>query len=118
MILIIIGGIGFGVITEISNFNKFKHLSLQTKIVILISVFLIVFGMVVIFGFEYTNPETMGNLSFGDKMLSSLFLSVTPRTAGFNTVPTGSLRNSTLFFVIVLMFIGASPGSTGGGIKT
>jgi trk system potassium uptake protein TrkH len=118
MILIIIGGIGFGVITEISNFNKFKHLSLQTKIVILISVFLIIFGMVVIFGFEYTNPETMGNLSFGDKMLSSLFLSVTPRTAGFNTVPTGSLRNSTLFFVIVLMFIGASPGSTGGGIKT
>ncbi len=118
MILIIIGGIGFGVITEISNFNKFKHLSLQTKIVILISVFLIIFGMVVIFGFEYTNPDTMGNLSFGDKMLSSLFLSVTPRTAGFNTVPTGSLRNSTLFFVIVLMFIGASPGSTGGGIKT
>ncbi len=118
MILIIIGGIGFGVITEISNFNKFKHLSLQSKIVILISVFLIIFGMVVIFGFEYTNPETMGNLSFGDKMLSSLFLSVTPRTAGFNTVPTGSLRNSTLFFIIVLMFIGASPGSTGGGIKT
>ncbi len=118
MILIIIGGIGFGVITEISNFNKFKHLSLQSKIVILISVFLIIFGMIVIFGFEYSNPETMGNLSFGDKILSSLFLSVTPRTAGFNTVPTGSLRNSTLFFVIVLMFIGASPGSTGGGIKT
>src|SRR6056297_62506 len=118
MILIIIGGIGFGVITEIFNFNKFKHLSLQSKIVILISVFLIIFGMIVIFGFEYTNPDTMGNLSFGDKMLSSLFLSVTPRTAGFNTVPTGSLRNSTLFFVIVLMFIGASPGSTGGGIKT
>lgn len=118
MILIIIGGIGFGVIIEISNLNKFKHLSLQTKIVLLITVFLIIFGMVVIFGFEYTNPETMGNLNFGDKMLSSLFLSVTPRTAGFNTVPTGSLRNSTLFFIIVLMFIGASPGSTGGGIKT
>lgn len=118
MILIIIGGIGFGVIIEISNFNKFKHLSLQTKIVIFISVFLIIFGMIVIFGFEYTNPDTMGNLDFGDKMLSSLFLSVTPRTAGFNTVPTGSLRSSTLFFIIVLMFIGASPGSTGGGIKT
>ncbi len=118
MILIILGGIGFGVIIEIFNFKKFKHLSLQTKIVFLISGFLIIFGMVVIFGFEFTNPETMGNLKFGDKMLSSLFLSVTPRTAGFNTVPTGSLRNSTLFFIIILMFIGASPGSTGGGIKT
>lgn len=118
MILIIIGGIGFGVITEIFNFNKFKHLSLQSKIVILISIALIIFGMIVIFGFEFTNPETMGNLKFGDKILSSLFLSVTPRTAGFNTVPTGSLRTPTLFFIIILMFIGASPGSTGGGIKT
>jgi trk system potassium uptake protein TrkH len=118
MILIIIGGIGFGVITEIFNFNKFKHFSLQSKIVITISIVLIIFGMIVIFGFEYTNPDTMGNLKFGDKVLSSLFLSVTPRTAGFNTVPTGSLRTSTLFFIIILMFIGASPGSTGGGIKT
>jgi len=118
MILIILGGIGFGVIIEIFNFKKFKHLSLQTKIVFLISGFLIIFGMVVIFGFEYTNPETMGSLKFGDKILSSLFLSVTPRTAGFNTVPTGSLRSSTLFFIIILMFLGASPGSTGGGIKT
>ncbi|MCF8008392.1 MAG: TrkH family potassium uptake protein [Halanaerobiales bacterium] len=118
MILIIMGGIGFGVVIEISNFNKFKHLSLQTKMVLFISIFLIIFGMIVIFGFEFTNPETMGNLKFGDKVLSSLFLSVTPRTAGFNTVPTGSLRSSTLFFIIVLMFIGASPGSTGGGIKT
>ena len=118
MILIIIGGIGFGVITEFFNFNKFKHLSLQSKIVIFISIVLIIFGMIVIFGFEFTNPETMGNLKFGDKILSSLFLSVTPRTAGFNTVPTGSLRTPTLFFIIILMFIGASPGSTGGGIKT
>jgi trk system potassium uptake protein TrkH len=118
MILIIIGGIGFGVITEIFNFNKFKHLSLQSKIVILISIALIIFGMIVIFGFEFTNPDTMGNLKFGDKILSSLFLSVTPRTAGFNTLPTGSLRTPTLFFIIILMFIGASPGSTGGGIKT
>lgn len=118
MSLIIIGGIGFGVITEIINIKKFKHISLQTKIVFLISGLLIIFGMVVIFGFEFTNPETMGNLKFGDKILSSLFLSVTPRTAGFNTVPTGSLRASTLFFIVILMFIGASPGSTGGGIKT
>ncbi len=118
MILIIIGGIGFGVITEFLNFNKFKHLSLQSKIVLFISIALIILGMIVIFGFEYTNPATMGNLNFGDKVLSSLFLSVTPRTAGFNTVPTGSLRTSTLFFIIILMFIGASPGSTGGGIKT
>jgi len=60
----------------------------------------------------------MGNLPFIEKMGSAFFLSVTPRTAGFNTLPTGALRSSTLFLVIVLMFIGASPGSTGGGIKT
>jgi trk system potassium uptake protein TrkH len=73
------------------------------------------------FGFlflEYNNNATLGNLPFGEKILASMFLSVTPRTAGFNTVPTGQLSSSTLFFVIILMFIGASPGSTGGGIKT
>ena len=118
MALIILGGIGFGVITEMYQVRKFKKVSLQTKIVIIITIFLLVFGFLVVLALEYNNEATMGNLPFGQKILSSFFLSVTPRTAGFNTLPTGALQSSTLFFIIVLMFIGASPGSTGGGIKT
>ncbi|SKA08035.1 TrkH family potassium uptake protein [Selenihalanaerobacter shriftii] len=117
--LIILGGIGFAVIAELySGKRKFKDYSLQTKLVLSVTAFLIVIGTVVFFFLEYSNPETMGGLSFGKKALASYFLSITPRTAGFNTVPTGALKSSTLFFVIILMFIGASPGSTGGGVKT
>ncbi|MFW6389525.1 MAG: TrkH family potassium uptake protein [Halanaerobiales bacterium] len=118
MILIILGGIGFAVIIELYNNKGLNKTSLQTKIVLTITIILIVVGFISILGLEFTNEATIGNLPFSEKMLSSLFLSVTPRTAGFNTIPTGSLRSSTLFLVIVLMFIGASPGSTGGGIKT
>ncbi|MFW5998321.1 MAG: TrkH family potassium uptake protein [Bacillota bacterium] len=121
MALIILGGIGFGVLVELYNIKSiknFRNFSLQTKIVLTFTMILLLSGFLMILFLEYNNTETMGNLSFGNKLLSSLFLSVTPRTAGFNTVPTGALRNSTLFFVIILMFLGASPGSTGGGIKT
>lgn len=116
--LIILGGLGFAVLAELYNKRDIKKTSLQTKIVITISLILIIVGFTSFLALEYNNELTMGNLSFGEKTLSALFLSVTPRTAGFNTIPTGSLKSSTLFLVIVLMFIGASPGSTGGGIKT
>lgn len=79
---------------------------------------LIVIGFFSFLFLEYNNQATIGNLPFGQKLLASLFLSITPRTAGFNTVATGQLHSSTRFLTIVLMFIGASPGSTGGGIKT
>ncbi|MGM0409782.1 MAG: TrkH family potassium uptake protein [Bacillota bacterium] len=118
MALIILGGIGFGVLTEMKNNRKIKKYSLQTKIVLIVTLILLIVGFLVFLALEFNNPETMGNLPFKDKLLSAMFLSVTPRTAGFNTLPTGSLHSSTLFFVIILMFIGASPGSTGGGIKT
>ncbi len=116
--LIILGGIGFGVMAELYNNFKFKKTSLQTKIVIAITLILLIAGFFLFLFLEFSNDQTMGNLAFKDKLMSAFFLSVTPRTAGFNTLPTGSLRSSTLFLVIVLMFIGASPGSTGGGIKT
>lgn len=118
MALIILGGIGFGVLTELTNNKKLTKATLQTKIVLIITIILLIIGFLVFFALEYNNPATMGNLPFGEKILSAMFLSVTPRTAGFNTLPTGALHSSTLFFVIILMFIGASPGSTGGGIKT
>ena len=116
MALIILGGIGFGVMLEAYNRVKFKNTTLQTKIVIVVTAAMLIFGFVVMFALEYNN--TMEGLPFLDKVLSAMFLSVTPRTAGFNTLPTGALRQSSLFLIIVLMFLGASPGSTGGGIKT
>jgi len=119
--LIILGGIGFAVLVELYNIGsikKIKEISLQTRIVLIVTIILLILGFILIFLLEYGNIETMGELSLGNKMMSSFFLSVTPRTAGFNTVPTGALRHSTLFLIIVLMYLGASPGSTGGGIKT
>jgi trk system potassium uptake protein TrkH len=116
MALIILGGIGFGVMMEAYNRIKFKKSTLQTKIVIVMTLALLVFGFITFFILEYNN--TLNGLPLLDKILGAMFLSVTPRTAGFNTVPTGALKQSSLFLIIVLMFIGASPGSTGGGIKT
>ncbi|RAK11197.1 trk system potassium uptake protein TrkH [Halanaerobium saccharolyticum] len=116
MALIILGGIGFGVMMEAYNRIKFKKTTLQTKIVIVMTLALLVFGFITFFILEYNN--TLEGLPLLDKTLGAMFLSVTPRTAGFNTVPTGALKQSSLFLIIVLMFIGASPGSTGGGIKT
>ncbi len=80
--------------------------------------FLLAIGFVLTLLIEWTNPATLGNLSLGGKLLGALFNSVTPRTAGFNTLPTDLLRPSTLVVVMSLMFIGGSPASTAGGIKT
>jgi trk system potassium uptake protein TrkH len=118
MALIILGGIGFIVMSDLIDFKATRKLSLHSKVVLSMSGFLIVFGAMVIFIFEYTNTKTIGPLSLGGKMLSSFFQSVSPRTAGVNTVDIAGLRQATQFFTIILMFIGASPGSTGGGIKT
>jgi len=116
MTLIILGGIGFGVMMEVYNRIKFKKTTLQTKIVVVITLALLILGFLLFFILEYNN--TLAGLPLLDKTLGAMFLSVTPRTAGFNTVPTGALKQSSLFLIIVLMFIGASPSSTGGGIKT
>lgn len=79
---------------------------------------LILIGAIVIFVFEFTNPKTLGSLNWGGKILASFFQSVSPRTAGANTLDLASMRQASQFFMVILMFIGASPGSTGGGIKT
>ena len=116
--LIILGGLGFGVITDITHFRKNRRLTFHSKMVIRVTLSLILIGWVFIFFTEYSNPQTLGSLSLGGKAISAYFSSVTTRTAGFECVPTGLLRIPTLFLTIVLMFIGASPASTGGGIKT
>ncbi|WP_068773945.1 TrkH family potassium uptake protein [Paenibacillus sp. FJAT-26967] len=116
--LIILGGIGFIVISDLIEYPSKKRLSLHSKLVLSATGILIALGTLVIFIFEYSNAKTLGSLGFGGKLLASLFQSVTPRTAGANTLDLPALRQATQFFIIVLMFIGASPGSTGGGIKT
>lgn len=116
--LIVIGGLGFIVITELINTRNLRRLTLHTKVVLLTTGLLVLTGMILFFLFECNNPNTMGKLSLKGKILASLFASITPRTAGYNTIPLDTMTNSGKFLTIILMFIGASPGSTGGGIKT
>jgi len=118
MALIILGGIGFLVLLELLQYGKKETLSLHTKLVLKISFILILIGFIGVYLIEYSNPLTLGNLNLSEKIYSSIFQSITARTAGFNTIHIGSMLNPTLFLIIILMFIGASPGSTGGGIKT
>lgn len=116
--LIILGGIGFTVIFDVWDNRQWHKFSLHTKLVLTTSSVLLFFGTVIIFLLELNNPETLGELSWKGKILASYFQSVTPRTAGYNTIDIGKMQDATLFFTIILMFIGASPASTGGGVKT
>jgi len=116
--LIILGGIGFTVIADVYQKRSFRKLSLHSKVVLAMSAILIAGGAILIFIFEYRNPSTMADLTFHGKILAAFFQSVTTRTAGYNTLPIGELYQQTLFLMIIFMFIGASPASTGGGVKT
>ena len=116
--LIILGGIGFIVVSELYDYRHNRRLSLHTKVVLSATAILVMAGTVMIFILEYTNPKTLQPLSIQGKVLSSFFQSVTARTAGSNSLNIGDMHQSSLFLIILLMFIGASPGSTGGGIKT
>lgn len=117
MSLIVIGGIGFFVWNDISvNKLKFRKYRLHTKIVLISTAILIFGGAALLFFFEKNN--TIAGMPFGDQVLCSLFGSVTARTAGFNTVDTAALTDSSKILTSILMFIGGSPGSTAGGIKT
>ncbi|MBB6678318.1 TrkH family potassium uptake protein [Cohnella lubricantis] len=118
MLLIILGGLGFIVLSDLTDLRRSRRLSLHSKVVLGMTGILILFGAFVVFIFEYSNAYTMGNLGLGEKILAAFLQSVSPRTAGVNTLDLASLRQATQFFLVVLMFIGASPGSTGGGIKT
>ncbi|PAB59586.1 Trk family potassium uptake protein [Anaeromicrobium sediminis] len=115
--LIIMGGLGFTVIVEVMNKRKFSRYTLHTKLVLCITAVLLVVGFLVVLVLEFNNPDTLGNLTFKGKILGAMFHSVTPRTAGFNSLPTDKLSMATIFFTIILMFIGGSSGSTAGGVK-
>ncbi len=130
MLLIIIGGLGFTVWLDTVRILKLKitknwsfytaiqRLSLHSKIVYLSTILLLFFGAILFFFWECSNPNTMGKLSFGEKILASCMQSVTVRTAGFNSIDQGAMTEVSKFISILLMFVGGSPGGTAGGIKT
>jgi len=124
--LIIFGGIGYQVILDmylwlrdrLKRKTTFMVFSLDFKVAVSTTLLLLVVGTVAFFLIEIRNPETLGKFGFSDQLLLAWFQSVTPRTAGFNTIDIGKMSDAGLFITIALMFIGASPGGTGGGIKT
>lgn len=130
MALIVLSGLGFPVWQDmLSNLKKvranempvykyFTRLRLHTKIVLVMTTVLILAGTVNFFLLEYSNPETFGSLPLGQKIMASMFHSISTRTAGFATVPQSALREGSLFTTCILMFIGGSPAGTAGGVKT
>ena len=121
MSLIVLGGVGFIVLLELkrmlhSNPGKWKHIiSFHSKIVITTSLFLIITGAVFIYWVE--DSHSLTKMLPSTRVLAAVFQSVTARTAGFNTLDIGSLTNGALFIIMFLMFVGAAPGSCGGGVK-
>lgn len=116
--LVISGGLGFLVVSELGRFRRWALLSVHTRLVLVVTASLLAAGTLAVFVLERGNPATLGPLGPGEAWLAAFFQAVTPRTAGFNTLDTANLTPVTLFLLLVLMFIGASPGGTGGGIKT
>lgn len=118
MFLVVLGGLGFIVIRDILDYRHTRHLTLHTKIVLSVSALLIVLGALSIFLLEYSNTGTLDKLSLTEKINASFFQSGIVRTAGFNSIKLSAMASITKLINIILMFIGASPSSTGGGIKT
>ena len=116
--LVVVGGIGYYVFWDVYGCKNVHMLTLHTKIVLIVTSTLLIGGSIAMFVLEHNNPGTMGNLSLSGKIQASIFQAVNPRTAGFNSVPTENLRMSTAAIMLMLMFIGGSPASTAGGIKT
>ena len=130
MLLIVLGGLGFTVWYDVIENGKrihrhevpkrwwFTRLKLHSKLAIVTTAVLLGIGTLLTLVLEYQNPETIGQMSFGGKLMTSLFQSVTTRTAGFFTIPQASMHEETRFVCMILMFIGGSPGGTAGGVKT
>lgn len=118
MALIVIGGLGFFVWSDIAQNRRWKKFSLYTKLVLVMTVTLIGIGWAILGAVEWNNPETLGKMSVSGKLINSLFQSITFRTAGFSAIDQGGLRDTSQALGCILMLIGGSSGSTAGGIKT
>ena len=117
MALIVSGGLGFLVWQELAALRRTKRISLHTQIVLAFTGLLLFGGALVFAALEWHNPATLGGMPVGDKIAASLFQSVSARTAGFNTVDLAGTNQLTRLLLCMLMFVGAAPGGTGGGIK-
>lgn len=119
-LLIITGGLGYLVLLELYNYRKksLTRLSTHTKLVLWTSALLIIAGMAIILSLEWNNPNSLGNMPFGEKIAAAWFASVNYRTAGFNTIDLSTFNDSNLFFGTIFMIVGGSPGGTAGGVKT
>lgn len=115
--LFVTGGLGYIVVVDVIRKRSWRKLSLHTKVVLLVSGILYAGGFLMIFMLESWNPSTFGDLSFGERVAAALFQGATPRSAGFNTIEIANMLTASQFVIIILMFIGAASGGTGGGIK-
>lgn len=116
--LFLVGGLGFTVVIDLIRKRNFRHLVLHTKLVLLATGILIVAGTTLVYLLERGNPQTLGGMPLAAGILNAFFHAVTPRTAGFSALDISAMTGSTQMVIILLMFIGGSPGSTAGGIKT
>lgn len=116
-VLIILGGISVTLLADMATKRRFNRFSLDTKLVLSLSVALWVIGTVIVFASEYTNDATLGPMGVGGKLMTAFFESVSGRTAGFEAVPIASMQQFTWLAFMALMFIGGVAGSTTGGIK-
>lgn len=117
MALIISGGLGFGVILNMRQTRDFRRLRLHSKLVLSGTVLLIVLGTIAFLWIEYDNPNTIGGMNLFEKILNSMFQSVTLRTAGFNTIDQLTLQDASKGVGIMLMLVGGGPAGTAGGLK-
>ena len=115
--LIILGGLGFIVWENFLTFRETKKLSLHTRTVLVMTGALILAGTLFFLFSEWNNPKTLGKMGFGEKLLNAFFSSVTTRTAGFDSISMGDMSEFSQLGTTLLMFVGAAPGSTGGGVK-
>ena len=117
-LLVVLGGIGFFTILEVGSLRRRNlRLSVHSRLVLTATAVLLVGGAAAIYMLERHNAATLGSLTTGQAMMAAWFQSAVTRTAGFNSIAIGACRPSALFVMILLMFIGAAPGSTGGGVK-
>lgn len=116
-LLFILGGLGFIVVGDIYQKRKWRTLTLHSKLMLVGTAVLIMWGTVMFGLLEWSNPETLGPLGTGEKLWASWFQGVTPRTAGFNTIDTGGMHDSTTMLTMTLMLVGGGSTSTAGGIK-
>ncbi len=117
MTLVVSGGIGYLVLTELGRYRRTKTLSIHTRFVLVLSAALILLGTAAVYLVERGNAATLGGITRPDALLAALFQSVATRTAGFNTIDISALSPATYFVMLILMFIGGAPGGTAGGVK-